>query len=76
MHAADELRKECELTNPNFKVAGLLAAEALDGLERRIQSLEAANRHAVTDEACDIRHAAPPEVRQAEEPPLRARKRK
>ncbi len=76
MKPADDLRHEMELNHPNFKVAGMLTAEGLDALEQRVQALEAAGRHTVKEEACDARHAEPPEVRQAEDPPLRARKRK
>ena len=57
-------------------VAAMLAAEGLEALERRIEALESAGRHTVKEDACDLRHAEPPEVRQAEEPPLRSRKRK
>ena len=54
----------------------MLTAEGLDALESRIAALESAGRHTIKEEACDARHAEDPEVRQAEEPPVRTRKRR
>ena len=34
MKPAEELRRETAMNNPNFKVAGMLAAEGLDRLEQ------------------------------------------
>lgn len=56
-----DLRGELALTNPDYRAAGRMIADALELLDRRMESVE--KWPAATPEEPQVRHAEAPEVR-------------
>lgn len=74
------LRAELSLTNPDFRAAGRMIAAALELLNARAEALEKDVLGEAGEVVClgigpspGVRHAAEPEIRQADPPPARAR---